>query len=551
MTDAKNNLHRLAREKFLGLSLESTRKSYYPQLQKNLETTKENERRLQLLIDNLPALISYVDLEERYVFVNRAHEKVFGLPCERLVGRRMETILGPDNYPRIKPHIREALGGQPRHFEFSYVGQHGEVQWQEVNYVPDLDPQGGVAGFYVLAIDLTEKKRAEQEREKLQAQLLQAQKMESVGRLAGGVAHDFNNMLSVILGHAELALMTLRPDQSPYNDLKEIHQAAKRSADLTRHLLAFARKQLIRPQVIDLNATVAGMLQMLRRLIGEDIDLVWAPETGLSSVLMDPSQVDQMLVNLCVNARDAIAGVGRVTIETKNLTFDEVHVADHPEAVPGDYVLLAVSDDGCGMDPETLKKLFEPFFTTKETGQGTGLGLATVYGIVKQNQGVIQVYSEPGRGAIFKIYLPRYTIPVEPLPPENAASPMARGQETILLVEDELTLLEVGKTMLERLGYRVLAVPTPGEALRAAGEYDDAIHLLLTDVIMPEMNGWDLAKNLTDLYPGLRCLFMSGYTGNVIAHRGILDEGVYFIQKPFSVKNLAAKVREALASRCP
>ncbi len=394
--------------------------------------------------------------------------------------------------------------------------------------------------------DITERKRAEEEKANLEGQLQQAQKMESVGRLAGGVAHDFNNMLSVILGHAELALEQVDPAQPLHNDLMEIRKAAVRSADLTRQLLAFARKQTVAPKVLDLNETVAGMLKMLQRLIGEDIDLNWQPAADLWPVKVDPSQIDQILANLCVNARDAIADIGRITIETGNSVFDADYCADHAGFEPGEYVLIAVSDNGCGMDKETMSHIFEPFFTTKGVGKGTGLGLATVYGSVKQNNGFINAYSEPGLGTTFKIYLPRHAGKAGQMQNKGQATLAARGHETVLLVEDEPAILKLTKVMLERQGYIVLAASTPGEAIRLSREHAGEIHLLMTDVVMPEMNGRDLAKNLLSLYPDLKRLFMSGYTANVIAHHGVLDEGVYFIQKPFSMEDLAAKVREAL-----
>jgi signal transduction histidine kinase len=397
-----------------------------------------------------------------------------------------------------------------------------------------------------VSIDITERKRAEAERENLQAQLTQAQKMESVGRLAGGVAHDFNNMLQAILDNTSLALEELPPASPARECLQEIQQSAQRSADLTRQLLAFARKQTVAPRILDLNEAIQGMLKMLRRLIGEDIDLTWMPGKELWLVNVDPSQVDQILANLCVNARDAIADVGKLTIETANAVFDDEYCAGHPDSTPGEYVLLAVSDNGCGMDAETLSHLFEPFFTTKALGQGTGLGLATVYGAVKQNHGFINVYSEPGQGTTFKIYLPRHAAKAVPLAEAGRAQAEACGSETILLVEDEPAILSVATKTLERLGYRVLAARTPGEAIRLAKERRGRIDLLITDVVMPEMNGRDLARNLQSLYPDIRRLFMSGYTANVIAHQGVLDPGVHFLQKPFSVQDLGAKIREAL-----
>jgi signal transduction histidine kinase/CheY-like chemotaxis protein len=409
-----------------------------------------------------------------------------------------------------------------------------------------LDSRGKVIETIGVGRDISERKRAEADREKLQNQLIHAQKMESVGRLAGGVAHDFNNMLSVILGYTELALEKVDPTAPLHADLTEVLKAAERSAEITRQLLAFARKQTIAPKVLDMNETVERMLKMLRRLIGEDIDLAWLPESSLWHIKIDPSQIEQILANLCVNARDAIAGVGKVTIETHTVTFDEAYCADHAGFVPGEFVLLAVSDDGCGMDKEVLHNIFEPFYTTKEVGQGTGLGLATIFGIVKQNNGFINVYSEPGKGTTFRIYLPRHAGEAEKISAEIITEiPHSRG-EMVLLVEDALAIRKMSQVILERLGYRVLAAGTPGEALRLAGEYKGEIQLLITDVVMPTMNGRDLADQLHTLYPDIKTLFMSGYTANVIAHRGVLDEGVQFIQKPFSMKDLAVKIREIL-----
>ncbi|MEW6501435.1 MAG: PAS domain S-box protein, partial [Thermodesulfobacteriota bacterium] len=406
-------------------------------------------------------------------------------------------------------------------------------------------PSGEIVCVYN---DITERREAEEAREALQSQLLQAQKMEAVGRLAGGVAHDFNNMLQAILGYTELSRSMVEPGSPLEENIREITTAARRSADLTRQLLAFARRQPANPKVLDLNETVSGMLKMLRRLVGEDIDLAWMPALELWPVHIDPSQLDQILANLLVNARDAIATVGKVTIGTENAIFDAAYCAEHAGFTPGEYVMLAVSDDGCGMDRETLRQVFEPFFTTKPAGQGTGLGLATVYGIVKQNDGFINVYSEPGQGTTFKIYLPRCA--VEEVARATSAEVVAppRGTETVLLVEDERMILALGRSMLERLGYTVLAASTVAEALQLAEEHANEIALLITDVVMPEMNGRELAARLLSVNPRLRFLFMSGYTADVIAHRGMLEEGVRFLQKPFSIHELAVKVREALAA---
>ena len=404
-------------------------------------------------------------------------------------------------------------------------------------------------GNLKLARTLEERKQAEEERVKLLQQLTQAQKMESVGRLAGGVAHDFNNMLSVILGHAEMASLQVGPANPIYSDLQEIQKAADRSANLTRQLLAFARKQTIIPKVLDLNETVAGMLKMLQRLIGEDIHLNWQPDMNLWPIKVDPSQIDQILANLCVNARDAITEIGVITIETRNRVIDEEFCENHTGYMPGEYVLLVVSDNGCGMDKETLDKLFEPFFTTKGLGKGTGLGLATVYGIVKQNNGFINVYSEPGQGTTFSVYFPRCEGKSEQIRVGKTTVISRDHHETILVVEDEAAILRMTRQMLEKYGFKVLAASSPGEAFKVAAEYTGLLHLLITDVIMPEMTGRELARNFQSRYPRIKCLFMSGYTADVIADHGVLEEGVHFIPKPFSRDELITKVHEMLEEK--
>ncbi len=481
-----------------------------------------------------------------FVEVNNIACERYGYSYEEFLKLAAPDITSkPDaDHHGTRNHRRNLLATGHQVFEAVHIKKSGERFPVEIN--SNIVYQHGTP--YILAVvrDITDRKQAEEEQEKLQDQLNQAQKMESVGRLAGGVAHDFNNMLGVILGNTELALTEVDMYHPLHEYLKEIKKAAQRSADVTRQLLAFARKQTISPKVLDLNETVVGMLKMLQRLIGEDIDLIWLPGNKLWLVRMDPSQIDQILANLCVNARDAIVNTGKLTIETGNVTFDEAYCADHPGFFSGDFVLLMVNDDGCGMDKETLNNLFEPFYTTKDKEKGTGLGLATVYGIVKQNNGFINVYSVPEQGTTFKIYLPRYENAGEQVLQEKPLSAHAQGSETIILVEDEPAILSMTTIMLERLGYTVLTAATPGEAIRAAREHAGTIHLLMTDVVMPEMNGRELFGNLLSIYPNLKCLFMSGYTANVIAHRGVLEESVYFIQKPFSMWNLSVKVREVL-----
>jgi two-component system, cell cycle sensor histidine kinase and response regulator CckA len=413
------------------------------------------------------------------------------------------------------------------------------------NYRILSSPVRNAAGKIIAAIEIVEDIT---EKLSLESQLLQAQKMESVGRLAGGVAHDFNNMLAVILGYTQLIMENTDLSQPLLNSLVQIQKAAERSSDLTRQLLAFARKQPIAPRVLDLNETVEGMLKILRRLIGEDISLEWMPGKNIWPINVDPSQIDQILANLCINAKDAITGPGRIVIETQKAVFDKNYCEKHAACTPGEYTLLTVSDNGSGMDNETMAKLFEPFFTTKELGKGTGLGLATVYGIVKQNNGFINVYSELGFGTIFKIYLPRHKNAVVL---EQKASPpgLAMGNETVLLVDDEKAILDMAEIMLQQLGYTVIAASTPAEAIKMVGSHDDIIHLLVTDVVMPGMTGHELAQNLTLLYPDMKLLFMSGYSADVIAPHGVLDQGIHFIQKPFSLRNISVKVREALEGK--
>ncbi|MGO9415961.1 MAG: ATP-binding protein, partial [Syntrophobacteraceae bacterium] len=421
-----------------------------------------------------------------------------------------------------------------------------ERVWVSWTNKPVFGENGRIKEILCIGNDITERKRGEEERKKLEEQLFQAQKMESVGRLAGGVAHDFNNMLGVIIGRAEIALQQDVSNDKLQHNLKEILKAAQRSADLTKQLLAFARKQTAVRKILDLNSTISSMLNMLRRLIGEDIDLSWQPGLNLWKVKIDPSQVDQILANLAVNARDAVSGVGAVTIKAENVVIDDSNSIETPEFIPGEYVLLSMSDTGTGMSEEVREKIFEPFFTTKELGKGTGLGLSTVYGVVKQNDGFIYVASEPGKGTTFKIYLPRFEGQTAQAPSEEVTAKRPTGTETILLVEDDEAILDLGKLILEELGYKVLAAHTPVYALHLVEEHPGDIHLLITDVVMPEMNGRELAELLRAVRPNLKCLFMSGYTADAIAHRGILEEGLNFIHKPFGSDELAARVRQVL-----
>jgi len=465
-----------------------------------------------------------------------------------LMEKPFADYIHPDDRKLVAERHARRLRGEalPGVYPFRVVDKTGHNRWVEIT-VASIEWEGRPATLNFLA-DITDRKQTEAERDQLQAQLLQAQKMEAVGRLAGGVAHDFNNKLTVILGYAQLAMAGLERTDPLHENLRHILKAGKQSADIVRQLLAFARKQVIEPEVLDLNETVEDMLKMLHRIIGEDIDLVWSPGHDLWRIRMDPAQIDQILANLCVNARDAISGVGTVSIGARNVLLDDLNCAERAGTAPGEYVMLTVSDNGCGMDRDTQENIFEPFFTTKEVGKGTGLGLSTVYGIVKQNNGFIEVESEPGRGSTFRIYLPRHMDESEKRE-QVVQREIPRGHgETILVVEDETPLLELTRMFLERLGYAVITSERPEDAVQKVLDCPGEIHLLMIDVVLPGMSGKDLAEEISRVRPGVPTLFMSGYPADVIARQGVLDSGVPFIEKPFTFDNLARKVREAMGS---
>jgi len=510
------------------------------------EQLRKSEEQFRNLYDEAPVGYFEYDLQGNITRVNNTYLRILGYTAEDMLGQPCWNFIVDEV---AREQILAKLGGvRPPAVGLERTYRHKDGTTFPVLFEDRLlfDEEGHIKGVRTAIQDITEHKRAEEERKKLQAQLTQAQKMDSIGRLAGGVAHDFNNMLGVIIGHTQLAMLTVDESHPLFQRLTAIHTAAERSADLTRQLLAFARKQTITLQVLDLNKTVEGMLNLLRRLIGENVTLSWLPGKDLASIKMDPSQIDQILVNLCVNARDAIIGTGQIIIETDSVSLDEAYCSRHTGFVPGDYIQLIVSDTGCGMDAQTLSLLFEPFYTTKETGKGTGLGMAMVYGIVKQNNGFINVYSEPDKGTTFRLYFPRCSGQADLQGGKVCDTVPLLGNETILLVEDGAMILDITRTMLETQGYTVLAAATPEEAINLAKEHGGEINLLLTDVIMPEMNGRDLSRHILGDYPNIKSMFMSGYTADIIAHHGVLDEGVHFIQKPFSMKELGAKLREAL-----
>lgn len=512
------------------------------ELSHKVTALKQSEARLRLKSAALEASCNGIVIADRNGTIqwgNLALATLTGYALEELVGQNLSilrsSLHGDAFYAKIWERV---LTGHTWQGEVVSQRKDRTLYTEDMTITPVADEQGLITHITATKRDLSEIKRTE-------AQLRHAQKMEAVGRLASGVAHDFNNMLNIILLSTEVALLDQDLPERHRKHFLEIQQAGGRSSDLTHQLLAFSRKQPATPRRLDLNQLVAEDQKMMHRLIGEDINLTFAPGFELWKVLMDPSQVSQILANLVINARDAMCNCGGIAIATSNITVEEITTFKQDQPAPGDYVLLAVTDTGCGMDAATLDHAFEPFYTTKAEGKGTGLGLATVYGIVKQNLGAISAHSLPGVGTTMKIYLPRFTGADEvSLPPGETLAP--RGSETILLAEDELAVLQVMKDTLEGLGYRILAAPTPTEACLLAGQHEGAIQLLLTDVVMPGMNGKELQARILTLRPEIKTLFMSGYTGDIIATRGLLEEGIHFLQKPFKIIDLARKIRAAL-----
>ncbi len=501
----------------------------------------------QVLLDTSPAFIVAIGRDGATEMMNRCFlqaldygdEEVRGLPY-------VETFVHPDDRERVAFYLKHlASMRQPQVSENRVVAKNGQVMQVEWHACTGVLGDSAAEIILGVGIDLAERKEAERLHGEILQQLAQAQKLESVGRLAGGVAHDFNNMLGVIIGHTELALDEIPEEHPAHSDLEGIYVAAQRSAELTGQLLTFARRQKSSPKVINLNAVVSGMHRMLRRIIGEHIDLRWSPGQDLGWVEIDPSQVDQILANLCVNARDAIHEAGWVHIETQNIQLEQSLVQEEGMVPAGDYVLLAVSDSGCGISEEQRPLIFEPFYTTKAKGQGTGLGLATVYGVVKQNHGYITFTSQVGKGTTFKLYFPRRAVPgVDGLDLSHPC-PARQGSGVVLVVEDEVSLLALAARLLRNLGYRVETATGPAQALAMIDSLE-LVDLLLTDVIMPEMNGRELATRFRARFPQMQVLFMSGYTDNVISQRESEDGSIHFLQKPFTGPDLAQRVRRVL-----
>src|SRR5437667_339045 len=528
------------------------------------------EELLKQVIDADPSLVFVKDWDGKFTLVNKAVAQLYATSPKALLGKsdadfnRNQAEVA--HYLRDDREVMSSL--RPKLIpEEPVTNPHtGETRWFQTVKVPLVSADGRAHQVLGVATDITDRKRTEAalrnseesyrslvdgvrdvtERLGLEQQLRQAQKMEAVGRLAGGIAHDFNNILTAITGHAELLLEDLGHHDPRRVDVDEIRRSAERAAGLTRQLLAFSRQQVLQPKVVDLNALVLDMDKLLRRLIGEDVELATVLDAALGRVKADPGQLEQVIVNLAVNARDAMPDGGKLTLETRNIDLDSSYTLEHSLVKPGPYVQLTVSDSGIGMDEETQAHAFEPFFTTKPRGQGTGLGLAMVYGTVKQSGGFIWVYSEPGHGATFKIYLPRVDTPTEAATLPAPTVQPARGSETVLLAEDEPAVRAIAQQALERHGYTVLAAPSGAAALALAAQHAATIDLLLTDVVMPGMSGRDLADRLTAQRPGIRVLYISGYTDNAIVRHGMLEPGLAYLQKPFRPDALVRKVRDVL-----
>ena len=495
----------------------------------------ESENRYRLLFENNPQPMWVYHRENlRFLAVNRAAVAQYGYTEEQFLAMTLLDIRPAEDIPAL---LAQTARPVPAHTALQWRHKRKDGSIFLVETISHPLEFAGAPGCFVMVTDVTE-------RQKLKQQLEQSQRLESIGRLAGGVAHDFNNLLTVINGYTDMLLDNTEPGGEARECLEEIHRAAERAAGLTQQLLAFSRRQLVQPVILNMNQVVSDMEKMLRRLIGEDLELVCRLSPDLGNVMADPGQMQQVVMNLAVNARDAMPRGGRLVIETSNMEFDEAFVSAHPDNAPGPHILLAVSDSGVGMTEEVKNRLFEPFFTTKPVGAGTGLGLATVYGMVKQSGGSIWVYSEPGHGTTFKIYLPIVDAPVAEARSER--KPHFEGHETLLIVEDQTEVRTLAVSALEHYGYRILSAASGAEALDLAEQFNGAIHLLVTDVVMPGLDGRELAARLLARRPDTRVLYMSGYTDEVIAHRGVLDPAVALVQKPFTAKALAQRVRQVL-----
>ncbi len=513
--------------------------------QKNFEKAlKESEEKFRILAESTPmTIVMYQD--DKWIYANPAAVTLLEYSEQELYSMNFWDVVHPDDKAIVMERGRKRQKGEDATvgYEFRVVSKSGMIKWVLL-YGATVLYKGKPAGL-ITVLDITERKKIEKEKNKLQEQLLQSQKMESIGTLAGGVAHEFNNMLNIIAGHAELALLNIPQENEACKDIEQIKKAVQRSAEITKKLLTFARKHEKKESVINLNHVIDSMIGMLTRLIGENIHLTWEPADNELWVKIDPASIDQIIVNLCVNARDAIRDHGAITIKTKTAFFNEEKAKVYG-VTEGDFVLIEISDDGCGMEEETISHIFDPFFTTKEVGKGTGLGLTTMYGIVKNNGGFIDVSSKRGSGTVFSIYIPQFIEKKHAPIHDEAIQKLYHGTETILLVEDEISIMSMIKKMLENLGYTVLATDNPYDALEIVKNYIGTIHLLLTDVIMPKMNGVDLAKLVSAMYPQIKILFTSGYSAEVLLKHNINAGEINYLSKPVSFTSLASAVRTIL-----
>jgi PAS domain S-box-containing protein len=507
---------------------------------------------LRAIVDTSPNAIFVKDSKGRFTLVNKAVEAAYGRPAEDILGLTEADLNGNHNETQTffqdDTEVIQTLRPKFIPEEQLTNPMTGETRSFQTMKVPLKLPGSDTVHILGVATDITERKQAEQALRETEEQLRQSQKLEGIGKLAGGIAHDFNNLLTVIGGYSDLLLMNSGLDESAREKMEEVKKAAERASSLTRQLLAFSRKQVLKPEVLNLNSLVDGLGKMLRRLIGEDIEIITALRPEVEKINADPGQIEQVAINLVVNARDAMPSGGKITIETANVELDQAYSDMHISIKPGPYVMLAVSDTGTGMDAKTRKRIFEPFFTTKEMGRGTGLGLSTIYGIVKQSGGNIWVYSELGKGTTFKIYFPQINTEQTAKTPagKRPQEPLTEVGETILLVEDEEVVRRLTHSLLETSGYQVLAASGGEDAIRICASYSGEIHLMLTDVVMPRMNGKKVAEGVKLTRPEMEILYMSGYTDDAIVHHGVLEAGTNFIEKPFTSYGLLSKVRETL-----
>jgi PAS domain S-box-containing protein len=511
-------------------------------------------QRLDEIIASVPGLVWEAwgrpdEADQRTNFVSNHVERMLGYSVQQWLSTPnfWLSIVHPDDKERAAREAAEFFAsGKGGISQFRWIARDGRVVWVEGHSTVICDNQGNPVGMRGVTTDITARKEAERDRAQLEEQLRQAQKIDSIGRLAGGVAHDFNNILTAIRGYADLMLLELAPGDPMRSSVTEISRAGERAADLTRQLLAFSRRQLLQPRVLALNSLIADSIKMLKRLLGEDIELVTLLDPELGNVKADAGQMEQVILNLALNARDAMPQGGKLTLETRNVILQEEYAQKHFSLQPGSYIMMTISDIGCGMDPQTLSHIFEPFFTTKEPGKGTGLGLSTVYGIVQQSGGSIWVYSEPGRGTTFKIYLPRIEEPLDEAGEKRIESDNPRGSETILVVEDDEIVRKLTCQALRRYGYQVMEAANGIEALLACEKHPESIPLMITDVVMPQISGPELATRLRLLHPETQVLYISGYTDDAVVRHGLLDAALYFLQKPFTPGALVHKVRDIL-----